>query len=389
LKLEDLQAAIRDEGVDGWLFFDHHRRDPLGYRILGLPDDLMPTRRWYYLIPAAGEPVGLVHRIEPRALDALPGEKRKYSRWTEQLEQLRGLLSGCRTVAMQYSANCAVPYVSMIDAGTVELIRGAGVEVRGSANLVQLFEARWTDDQLHSHLEAGKRIDAIRARAFRFIGEQLNSTAGVTEWHTSKFIREAFAREGLVTDHGPIVAVNENASDPHYEATAEVHRSIRRGDLVLIDMWAKLDKPGSVYYDITWTGYCGPAVPDAIVDVFETVAGARDAAIHFLQQSFDSGKTVHGYEVDDAARGHITERGYGEYFIHRTGHSIGTDVHGAGANMDNFETHDDRRIIPRTCFSIEPGVYLREFGIRSEVNVYIESSVRVTGEIQDRIVVVD
>jgi Xaa-Pro dipeptidase len=389
LNLTEIQRAIQEEGLDAWLFFDHHRRDPLAYRILGLSPDLIATRRWYYLIPANGEPVGLVHRIEPKSLDGLPGPKRQYSEWTEQVAQLRQLLSGCRNVAMQYSPNCAVPYVSMIDAGTVELVRSTGVEVRGSANLVQLFEARWTDDQLRSHLEAGKRVDAIRAASFLFIGEQLKSSAGVTEWQTQQFIREAFAREGMVTDHGPIVAVNENASNPHYEPTAEVHRSIRRGDLVLIDMWAKLDRPDAVYYDITWTGYCGDAAPDAIIKVFQTVTGARDAAIRTLQQSLDLGKTIHGYDVDDAARGYISDGGYGEYFVHRTGHSIGTEVHGAGANMDNFETHDDRRIIPRTCFSIEPGIYLPDFGIRSEVNVYVDSKIRVTGEIQDSIVLVD
>jgi Xaa-Pro aminopeptidase len=383
-----MQAAIRSEGIDGWLFFDHHRRDPLAYRILHLPKDLNPTRRWYYLIPAAGEPVALVHRIEPHALDTLPGEKRKYSRWTEQVEELRRLLSGCRTVAMQYSEDCSVPYVSMIDAGTLELVRGTGVDVRGSANLVQLFEARWSDHQLQSHIDAGKRVDRIRSDAFGFIRDRLQSGTEVTEWSTWLFIREAFAREGLVTNHGPIVAVNDNASDPHYEPTAGVHRAIVPGDLVLIDMWAKLDTPRSVYYDITWTGYCGRAARDAMVKVFETVTGARNAAIEFIRQSLVKGKMVHGFEVDDAARGYIGDRGYGEYFIHRTGHSIGTDVHGAGANMDNFETHDDRQIIPRTCFSIEPGIYLPNFGIRSEVNVYVDSSVTVTGEIQDRLVLI-
>jgi Xaa-Pro dipeptidase len=388
LKLDEIRGAVHDEGLDAWLFFDHHRRDPLAYRILGLPDELMPTRRWYYLVPWRGDPIALVHRIEPHALDSLPGRKMKYSRWTEQIEQLRSMLGGCRTVAMQYSPECAVPYVSMVDAGTLELVRDAGVEVRGSANLVQLFEARWSDNQLQSHLEAGKRMDTIRAEAFRLIGDRLSSGAGITEWDVHSFVREAFTREGMITDHGPIVAVNDNASNPHYEPTASVHRRISGGDLVLIDMWAKLISPGSVYYDITWTGYCGTSPPDAMANVFRIVSGARDAAIQFLQRSFVPGRTVFGYDVDDAARNFISDKGYGEHFIHRTGHSIGTEVHGAGANMDNFETHDDRRIVPRTCFSIEPGVYLAEFGIRSEVNVYVDSSVRVTGEVQDRLVII-
>jgi Xaa-Pro aminopeptidase len=277
----------------------------------------------------------------------------------------------------------------MIDAGTVELVRSSGVEVCGSANLVQLFEARWSDDQLQSHLDAGVIMDAIRDAAFRFIGQKLRSRTTVTEWDVWIFIRQAFEREDLITDHGPIVAVNDNASNPHYEPSAATHGEISRGDLVLIDMWAKLHKPGSVYYDITWTGYCGTAPPDEMVTVFDTVTGAREAAVRYLKESLSAGKTVRGFEVDDAARGYINAQGYGEYFIHRTGHSIGTDVHGAGANMDNLETHDERRVIPRTCFSVEPGIYLPTFGIRSEVNVYIDSTPRVTGEVQTKMVIVD
>jgi Xaa-Pro aminopeptidase len=381
LNFGEIQAAIRDEGVDAWLFFDHHRRDPLAYRILHLPDDLMPTRRWYYFVPASGEPIALVHRIEPHALDSLPGKKRQYSRWTEQVDQVRELLNGCRSVAMQYSPNCAIPYVAMIDAGTVELIRSTGVEVRGSANLVQLFEARWNQSQLRSHVEAGKKIDAIRAAAFRFVGDHLRSAKSVSEWDVWTFIHQSFDR--------PIVAVNDNASNPHYEPTAIVNRQIRPGDLLLLDMWAKFGNSDSVYYDITWTGHCGSTPPEHIVKVFHTVAGARDAAVRFLQEAFANERSVLGYQVDDAARKHIVDAGYGEYFIHRTGHSIGTDVHGAGANMDNFETHDERRIIPRTCFSVEPGIYLPEFGIRSEVNVYIDVTPRVTGEIQTSLVIID
>jgi Xaa-Pro dipeptidase len=390
LNLGEIQAAIREEGVDGWLFFDHHRRDPLAYRILNLSETLIPTRRWYYLIPANGQPRGLVHRIEPHSLDSLPGDKLQYSRWTEQMEQLKELLSGHRTIVMQYSAECAVPYVSMVDAGTLELVRNAGVEVRGSANLVQLFEARWTSDQLRSHLEAGKLIDGIREAAFKLIAERLRSGAGTSEWEIHSFIRESFDREGMFTDHGPIVAVNANASDPHYEPSAAVHRPIVRGDFVLLDMWAKFNRHDAVYYDITWTGYCGREPSDAMNEVFQVVTGARDAAVRFVRESIASGKPTYGYEVDDAARKHIEARGYGRYFIHRTGHSIGTEVHGAGANMDNFETHDDRRIVPHTCFSVEPGVYLPDFGIRSEVNMYIsEREAGVTGAIQDRIVIID
>lgn len=376
MRLDEIQAALREEALDGWLFFDHHRRDPLAYRILGLPETMHVTRRWYYYIPAQGEPRGLVHRIESHHLDTLPGSKTPYSRWTEQTSEVRKLLQGARTIAMQYSPDCAVPYVSMVDGGTMELVRSAGVEVRSSADLVQIFEARWTDAQLESHLEAGRRMDRIRGEAFDLI----RNMRDLTEWDVWQFLRRRFDEERLVTDHGPIVAVNANASDPHYEPSAERHSPIRPGDLVLIDMWAKLASPAdAVYYDITWTGYLGPTPPDRMLEVFRVVSEARDKGI----EAVVSGSAKQGYQVDDATRGHIEEHGFGEYFIHRTGHSIGTDVHGAGANMDNFETHDTRRILPRTCFSVEPGVYLPEFGIRSEVNVYVgEDGARVTGAIQ-------
>lgn len=284
---------------------------------------------------------------------------------------------------MQYSPECAIPYVAMVDAGTLELVRSCGVEVRSSADLVQYFEARWTAGQLESHLEAGRRVDEIRRQAFRRIGAELQAGRATTEWTIKNFILEAFRCERLVTDHGPIVAVNDNASNPHYEPSRESSREIRSGDWVLIDLWAKLDRPEAVYYDSTWTGYCGEQVPSGMARIFEIVREARDRAIRLVQEAVRRGQTLRGYEVDDAARGYIREQGFAERFIHRTGHSIGRDVHGAGANMDNLETHDERRIIPGTCFSVEPGIYLDEFGVRSEVNVFVgEEEARVTGEIQ-------
>jgi Xaa-Pro aminopeptidase len=287
---------------------------------------------------------------------------------------------------MQHSPNNAVPYVGMVDSGTVEFVRSLGLDIRSSANLVQLFEARWSAAQLEQHMEAGRRMDRARAAAFHFIRERLAAATPTTEWDVHQFLHSQFQAAGLVTDHGPIVAVNANASDPHYEPSAEKHAPIRKGDLVLIDMWAKLDEADSVYYDITWTGYCGPIPPDTIQNVFRVVTGARDRGIETVMNRAPSG--LQGFEVDDAVRAHITAHGFADYFIHRTGHSIGTNVHGAGANMDNFETHDERRVIPRTCFSIEPGVYLPEFGIRSEVNMYIgEDNPRVTGEVQRELVI--
>ncbi len=389
MKVSEIQQALRDERLDGWLFFDHHRRDPLAYRVLDLTLPREPTRRWYYFIPAQGEPRGLVHRIEASMLDGLPGGKSTYASWSQLVEGLKSLLAGCQAVAMQYSPNCAVPYVSLADAGTVDLVRGLGVEVRSSADLIQYFEARWDQHRLDTHLEAGRRMDQIRREAFAWISESLNGGRRPDEWTVKQFILECIAEGGMVRDHGPIVAVNAHAGDPHYEPSEGSSLEIRRGDVVLIDMWAKLAEAASVYYDITWTGYCGPRPPDAVENVFQIVRGARDKAVECVQRAVTEKKPLRGYEVDDAARGYIERHGFGQQFFHRTGHSIGEEVHGAGANMDNLETHDERRIIPWTCFSIEPGVYLPEFGIRSEVNVFVEEGgARVTGEIQQAMVLI-
>jgi Xaa-Pro aminopeptidase len=387
MQIDEIQKALRDEKLDGWLFFDHHQRDPLAYRILKLNPSRTVTRRWYYLIPAQGEPRGLVHAIESGVLAGLPGKIQIYSSWAAQVDGLKGLLAGCRRIAMQYSPNCAIPYVSLVDAGTLELVRGTGVEVVTSANLVQLFEARWTAEQLEMHLEAGRRVDRIRAEAFQTIGTALKANRTINEWQVNRFIREGFEKSGMVTDHGPIVGVNANMSNPHYEPGPEGSRQIRKGDAVLIDMWAKLNRPGAVFYDITWTGYCGADPPPAIQNVFEIVRDARDRAVERVQAAIRNKEGIHGFDVDDAARGYIKEKGFAEYFVHRTGHSIGEEVHGTGANMDNLETHDERKIIPGTCFSVEPGVYLPEFGIRSEVNVYVSANeARVTGEKQQKLV---
>lgn len=387
--LSAIQAALREENLDGWLFFDHHLRDPLAYRILNFDPPRTPSRRWYYLIPAHGEPRKLEHRIERNMLAALPGLTHAYSSWATQVDGLATLLAGCRRVAMQYSPDCAIPYVAMVDAGTVELVRARGVEVASSANLVQFFEARWTQDKLDSHLAAGQLVDEIRRRAFEEIGDRLRGRELVNEWIIAAFIRQAFERAGLYTDHGPIVAVNANCSNPHYEPHPENSAPIEQGDVVLIDMWAKLARPGSVYYDITWTGYTDYEIPSHVQNIFSIVAGARDAAIAKVQTTIANGQPLYGYEVDDACRGHIREHGLAEYFVHRTGHSIGEEVHGSGANMDNLETHDERRVIPWTCFSVEPGIYLPEFGIRSEVNLFIgDTAARVTGEKQEKMLLI-
>ncbi len=389
MHIEEIQAALKEEHLDGWLFFDHHQRDPLAYRILKLNPKQVATRRWYYFIPAQGEPKGLVHAIEPGVLTGLPGDIQKYSSWSAQLNGIRQLLAGSRRIAMQYSPNCAIPYVSLVDGGTLELVRGAGVEIATSANLVQLFEARWTAEQLEMHLEAGRRVDRVRAEAFQKIAVALAANQTLTEWDVNRFIRAGFEQSGLITDHGPIVAVNANMSNPHYEPEPQGSSEIHHGDAVLIDMWAKLNQPSAVYYDITWTGYCGATPPTALQNIFEVVRDARDCAVRRVQAAIPAGEAIQGFQVDDAARSYIKDHGFGEFFVHRTGHSIGEEVHGTGANMDNLETHDERRIIAGTCFSVEPGVYLPEFGIRSEVNVYVgEHEARVTGEVQQKLVTI-
>ena len=386
MDLQKIQTEIRAQNLDGWLFFDHHSRDPLAYRVLGLPA-ASPTRRWYYMIPAEGEPQGMEHRIERNSLGSLPGKRIAYSSWTEQVEALRKLTAGMKKVAMQYSPMCAIPYVSMVDGGTIDLIRSLGVEVASSAELIQTFEARWTPEAREMHFEAGRRVDRVRNDAFGLIRERLKNGLFISEYEVKCFFRERFEREGLLTDHGPIVGVNANASNPHYEPMEETSAQIRRGDWLLIDHWAKLDQPGAVYYDVTWTAFCGDNPSERHVKVFETVRDARDAGIDRVKSAISSGEELCGYQVDDATRGVIEKAGFGEYFTHRTGHSIGQEVHGNGANMDNFENHDVRRVSPFTCFSIEPGIYLPEFGVRNEINMYIgEGEALVTGEIQREIV---
>ncbi|MCZ2075110.1 MAG: M24 family metallopeptidase [Bryobacterales bacterium] len=389
MELINIQRELARQHLDGWLFFDHHQRDPLAYRVLGFRPERQVTRRWYYFIPAEGEPQGLVHRVEGTMLDALPGDKLKYSTWREQADGVAHLLANARRIAMQYSPKCAIPYVSMVDAGTVELVRSLSVEVTSSADLIQLFEARWTASNLETHLEAGRRVDRIRREAFELIGDSIRQGRRIDEFAVKTYILERFEDSGLYTDHGPIVAVNENASNPHYEPTQSRSFQIRPQDLVLIDLWAKLNQPGSVYYDITWTGFCGKNPPSEMQNVFEVVRTARERAVEHVRDAVSRRAALRGFEVDDVARGVIRHSGYGEFFTHRTGHSIGEDVHGTGVNIDNFETHDERFIIPWSCFSIEPGVYLPSFGIRSEVDVFVgDNDARVTGEVQSELVTV-
>lgn len=381
--MEAIQSELRAAKLDGWLFYDHHHRDPLAYAVLGLPENLTVTRRWYYYIPSEGEPRGLVHRIEAHTLESLPGAKQMYGAWREQREALALLLGGARRVAMQHSPNCDIPYVAMVDSGTVDLVRSFGVEVLSSAALIQVFHAQLSASQYESHIEAGRRMDRLRREAFAWIGDRLRAGVAINEFEVKQLLLKGLERHGLITDHGPIVAVNANASDPHYEPAADRHRGIVNGDLVLIDMWARFPEPRSVYYDITWTGFCGVEAPAEILKVFEIVRDARDAGFSAVKSRIEARDRPMGFEIDDVVRGHIRDAGYGDAFIHRTGHSIGDAVHFTGANIDNFETHDTRPLLDNTCFSIEPGIYLPAFGIRSEFNVFLrEGSARTTGEVQ-------
>ena len=388
MNLPAIQAALRERNIDAWLFYDHHHRDPIAYRVLGVPQSLMVTRRWFYLIPAEGEPVKLVHKIESGHLDSLPGSKHQYAGWQELFESIKAMLAPHRDIAMQYSPNNLVFTISLVDAGTVDIIRGLGKNVVSSADLIAQFEATWTDEQIQSHFSARDAIDRITAEAFKEIGHRARN-GGTTEHAVQQWFMEAFARENIITDDPPVVAANANSGNPHYEPRADRPTPIREGDFVLLDVWGKKNTPGAVYYDITWTGFVGKAPSDKQRQIFEIVRDARDAGVKKVQSAIAAGKPIAGWEVDRATRGHIKDKGYGQYFIHRTGHSIGTDVHSNGANMDDLEIHDERQILPNSCFSIEPGIYLPEFGVRSEVNVLVRpKSAEVTGKIQQEIVTI-
>ena len=385
MDLIGIQTALATSGIDGWLLYDFRGSNPIARSVIGFDESQIGTRRWFYLIPATGEPVAILHVIEPHATKRAPGKTVLYRSWKELEALLREHLAGKRRVAMEYSPGAAIPYVSRVDAGTIEMVRAAGPEVVSSADLVQLFEAVWTQEQKGLHDRAAKGCLAAKDAAFALIRERLAAGVRVTESEVQALIARRFAEEGLYTHHPCIVAVNDHASDPHFETAAgPSDRAIVKGDLVLIDFWAKVaNDPRAVYYDATWMAYCGQDVPPKMREVWETVRGARDAAIGFVTREVAAGTTVRGADVDDVSRNFVETRGYGPYFLHRTGHSIGYEVHGNGVNIDNLETRDSRTLIPGVCFSIEPGVYLPEFGVRSEIDMYVgEGTAEVTGDIQ-------
>jgi Xaa-Pro dipeptidase len=387
-RVEDIQRALRASGLDGWLFYDFRQSDPLAYRILKLDPKQFSTRRWFYFVPAEGQPTRINHAIEQGKLDRLPGRKLIYSSWGKLHEALRDALptasaAGAPRIAMQYSPENAIPYISRVDAGTIELVRSLGAEPVTSADLVQLFEAVWTDEQYDSHVAAANNIHNIIQEAFAEVARKIRRDEPVTEYDIQQFMVRRFEEEEMTCDDDhPIVSVNSNAASPHYQPNAQKFSPIKRGDFLLLDVWAKLKTPGAVYADQTWTGFVGEEPSAEHVKVFQIVRDARDAAIEFVRENVRAGRSIRGAEVDDVSRGVIERAGYGEYFTHRTGHSIGEEVHGNGAHIDNLETRDSRRIIPRTCFSIEPGVYLPgDFGVRSEVDVYVsDGDIEVTGQ---------
>ncbi|HEV8539695.1 MAG TPA: M24 family metallopeptidase [Nitrospiraceae bacterium] len=372
-RIAEIQQAVREiPGLDGWLFYDFRVSDPLAYRVLRLDPGKHVTRRWYYWVPATGIPIKLLHRIEPHVLDELPGEPMSYMSWQSLGAGLSKMLAGAKQVAMQYSPLNAIPYISRVDAGTIEQIRGFGVEVVTSADLVQRFEAVWDDRQLASHRAAADTLRRVVDQAFEWIRTAITARTPLTEYALQQFMLARFKEHGVITASAPIAAVNAHSADPHYLPAAEGSAPIAEGDLVLIDLWAKRPEPGSVYADITWTGYVGSAVPTRHSEIFSVVRDARDAALEFVRTRVEAGDFPCGWEVDEISRNVVRNAGYGVKFLHRTGHSIGEEVHGNGANIDNLETRDSRRLMPKTCFSIEPGIYLDgQFGIRSEMDVYV------------------
>ncbi len=380
LNLEEVQERLKAMKLDGWLLYDFQGLNPIARKLLGLQETLL-TRRWYCWIPAQGPMTLLCHRIERQGFEPLPARRVLFSSWEEMQAGLDRLLQGSLRLAMEYSPHCSIPYVSRVDAGTVEMLRDMGKTVVSSADLVQYFEARWSEDQLQTHLQASRLLMNVLFETLEQVREATQTHRPLTEYQVQQSMRQKYRERGLESSSPPIVAVNRNSGNPHYEPRAGASASIQRGDLLLIDFWAKLSRPHSVYADYTWVAFLGESIPEKVLRVWEVVKEARDRTVEFVRSQRGRGAAVRGWEVDQAARQVISRAGFGEFFIHRTGHSIGEQDHGNGANMDDLETRDERFLIPRTCFSIEPGIYLPEFGIRSEVNLYLgEDDLVITGD---------
>jgi len=387
LDIGAVQKALTADGLDAWLLYDFHGSNPVSFRLAGMAEaGHLATRRWFYLIPQSGEPRSLVHAIEQYNLDHLPGSKSIYAGRAELHAGLSRLLKGLTRVAMEYSPNCAIPYVSRVDAGTIELIRGLGVEVVSSGDLIQQFEARWSDAAIATHRTASEKLYRIKDRAFEEIGRRLSGGIATSEYDIQQKMVGWFKDEGLTSDSAPCVSAQENAGNPHYLATAAQHRVIRKDELVLLDLWGKLETPGSVYADITWIGFTGQNAPERMTTAFGAICGARDAAVTTVQDAARAGREVRGFEADKAARQVLIDAGFEDAILHRTGHSLGENVHGNGAHLDDYETHDERRLLPGSGFTIEPGLYFKDFGVRTEINmVWAENGPEVTGPRQKAI----
>jgi len=385
---ERIQQAIRAAGFDGWLFYDFRKLNPLAYRVLGLDEGGFYTRRWFYFVPAQGEPTAIISSVEPHVLRDLPGQRRVFRSWPELSALLEATLQGTRRLAMEYSPMNAIPTMARVDGGTLELVRSLGKEIVSSANLVQQFVAVLSAAQMEMHREAGRRLIAVKDELLRSIAQQMRAGVALTEYSVQQAFLARIQAAGVVPEGAPIVAVNAHAGDPHYGPSAEGSAPLREGDLLLLDFWGYLPQPGAIFADYTWMAYLGARVPEKYQQVFDLVRRARDHGISFLSERVEKGQPVQGWEVDQSVRDLITAGGYGDSFVHRTGHSITTVEHGDGANLDNLETHDERLILPETCCSIEPGIYLPEFGVRSEVDVLVHASgVEVTGvPIQEEII---
>ncbi len=381
MKITQIQTALTELKLEAWLLYDFRGINPIAQNVAELTDAHI-TRRWFCLIPANGEPKWLFHAIETPNFVDVPGSIAHYTGWQELNEQIAILLAGVRNVAMEYSPHAAIPYISRVDAGTLEWIRSFGVEVHTSAELAQRVEARLTEEQAEGHQTAARLVLTAKDEAFAWITEQLRAAKAITEYDVQQFILRRFGEMDLTADHPPIVAVNAKSSEPHYAPTATQTQPIKKGDFILIDLWAKQKAPDAVFADTTWVAYAGATVPERIVEIFEIVKEARDKAVAFIREKWEAKEPIYGYAVDDCTRAHITEKGYGDFFIHRTGHNIGTAIHGNGVNLDNLETRDERTLIPGICFSVEPGIYLTEFGVRTEIDVFLagpgKDGVRVT-----------
>ena len=388
LDIAGIQRALRADGLDGWLWYDFHGSNPIATGLAGLNNGgHMTTRRWYYLVPAEGQPQGLVHAIERHNLDHLPGQKHVYAR-REQLDAgLNTLLTGIKRVAMEYSADCAIPYLSRVDAGTAETIRSRGVEIVSSGDLVQQFEAVWSAEQLESHRAASAALYRIKDRAFEAASAALRAGRRLTEYDLQQQMVTWFGEEGLVSDSAPVVAIGPNAGNPHYLPASARSSPIVTDQVLLLDLWGKVDRAGAVFADITWVGVTAATAPAEPARIFDVVATARDAAVQTVEDAAKSGRELRGWEVDRAARRVLQDTGFGAHILHRTGHSLGESVHGNGVHLDDYETHDTRRLLPGTGFTVEPGLYFDGFGIRSEINVYRgDGAVSVTGPRQTALV---